>query len=329
MTDTFPITVLLSVYNGERWLNECIDSVLAQSFSEFEFLIIDDGSTDSSIDILLSKRVADKRIRVITKQNSGLADSLNHGLITSRGTWIARLDADDTAREDRLARQLDFATSSDNIVYVGSGCHIVDESGTQKQTTLYPEADSKLKQLLYSGRKFPPHSSAFYRRDLALSVGGYRKRIRRSEDTDLWLRLSVHGEFRSVPEPLVSLRHHGEQITCRYQNEMIIDSFVAHTSHAIANAKRPDPVDADDKTFARFKAFIQTSLESEQYHARVLKYQSCANSLKDCIRSADVFSLPNSFIKYILASTNLPKGTFSRREAALSLAEKWVASEYS
>ena len=119
------ITVLLSVFNGEEWLVECIESILEQSYSNFEFLIIDDGSFDNTLEIIKRYATLDERIRYITQGNMGLTKSLNKGLKIAKGDWIARIDSDDIARPKRLELQLDFALKK-KAALVGCQSIIID-----------------------------------------------------------------------------------------------------------------------------------------------------------------------------------------------------------
>src|SRR5689334_8878938 len=120
-----PLTVLMSVYNGVRFLSQAIVSILGQSFGDFEFLIVDDGSDDGSWEIL-QRHAGDARIRLIRQDNRGLAASLNRGLAEARSPLVARMDADDVARPHRLQTQIDFLRERPEIVLVGSAVEIID-----------------------------------------------------------------------------------------------------------------------------------------------------------------------------------------------------------
>ena len=129
------ISVLMAVYNGELWLKESIRSVLKQTFSNFEFIIINDGSEDSSVEIIESFIKKDTRILLFNKSNTGLADSLNYGMMQAKGKWVARIDADDICESNRLQEQLDFVKLNKDYVLVGSGLNIIDEKGKNPKLT--------------------------------------------------------------------------------------------------------------------------------------------------------------------------------------------------
>ena len=155
------ITVLMAVYNGERWLVEAIESVLTQTFEDFEFIIINDGSNDSSLEIMNDFSKKDDRIKIYSKSNSGLADSLNFGLRKSKGKWVARLDADDVCVPDRLAKQIEQIKLRKNLVLVGSNLFIIDQDCNKTGHYSYPFEHRKLKRRIARGDSFFPHSSAF------------------------------------------------------------------------------------------------------------------------------------------------------------------------
>ncbi|EGR0539792.1 glycosyltransferase family 2 protein, partial [Vibrio cholerae] len=123
------ISVIMSVYNAEKYLSESIESILKQTFRDFEFICIDDGSTDSSLEILKKYRDLDPRIILVSRDNKGLIYSLNEGLSLARYNYIARMDADDIAREDRLEKQYRYLSNKKNVSVVGSYFNVVNEDG--------------------------------------------------------------------------------------------------------------------------------------------------------------------------------------------------------
>ena len=127
------VSVLMSCYNASRWLHEAIDSVLTQTFENFEFVLVDDGSTDDTWNIIQSYRDRDERIVPISKKNTGLPDSLNVGIAKARGAWIARLDADDVCEPTRLEEQVKFVSKHPEVVLLGTGCVEIDEQGGVKK----------------------------------------------------------------------------------------------------------------------------------------------------------------------------------------------------
>lgn len=263
MASSIPlISVVMSCYNAERWLEESIESVLNQTWRDYEFIIIDDGSKDRTRHIITRFADNDHRIVPIFKPNTGLADSLNVGIDRARGAWIARLDADDLCEPKRLELQWRAASVNKALVFIGAGLVLIDENGTPSSVHDYPEYHQQLVSHLTTARKFPAHSSAFFRADAFRRVGGYRPKIRRSQDRDLWLRFSEIGQLASLPQPLVRIRKHPIQISHEEQGRrQLIDSHVAMVSYWLRQAGHNDPVEGDDLAFDIFRSWIVKRLE--------------------------------------------------------------------
>ena len=172
------VTVLMSVYNGKRYLREAIDSILDQTFRDFEFLIINDGSTDSSSDIIRS--YDDSRIRLIeNEKNIGLTRSLNKGLKLARGEYIARMDADDRSMPERLEKEILFLDKNKNVGLVGTYFLMVNKSG--KVLSTFSPGTSGLSEKLLEGNMFG-HGSTMFRADCIEKVGYYREEFRSAQD---------------------------------------------------------------------------------------------------------------------------------------------------
>jgi len=274
-----PITVLMSVYNGSRWLDEAIQSVLNQTFIAFEFIIINDGSTDNSLEIINQFAAGDPRIVVINKLNTGLADSLNQGIEQARGEWIARIDADDVCEPERLSKQYTCAQSTSSLVLIGTGLREIDEQGRPGKVYLYPAAHKVLVRQLITARRFFAHSTAFYRTETVKALGGYRARIKRAQDWDLWLRLSEVGDMVCLSEPLVKLRKHAGQISHDESGQrQKIDARVALISYYLRQHGFVDPVPTDDTDtdFDNFREWVAMRLKQE----RVFDYYSFIHKVK-------------------------------------------------
>ncbi|MEA2235590.1 MAG: hypothetical protein QOC81_314 [Thermoanaerobaculia bacterium] len=214
------VTVLLCVYDGEGYLREAIDSILGQTYRDFEFLIIDDASRDATPAILAS--YDDKRIRIIRNpENIGLTRSLNLGLREARGALIARQDADDVSFRDRLARQVAFLERNGDVAVVGSQAVSIDELGRRRARLRRCETHLGIRwQLMYENPFV--HSAVVFRRDLVLDrFGGYDETFRTNQDFELWSRLSREHPLRSVHETLVANRGRSTSISSRYSMEAI------------------------------------------------------------------------------------------------------------
>lgn len=279
-----PISVLMSVYNGERWLNEAIQSVLNQTLTDFEFVIVNDGSKDRSLEIINQFALRDHRIVVVDKPNTGLADSLNQGIKQARGDWIARIDADDLCASERIQKQYALAQTNSNLVLIGSGLMEIDEAGQPGKVYLYPTSHADILNRLTTVRSVFPHSSVFYKTEVVRKMGGYRLRIKRAEDWDLWLRFSETGKISCVDEPLVKVRKHTNQISHDEQGRrQIIDSRVAMTSYWLRQYGFIDPVSTEcsDKDFEIFRMWVTRCLQ--EY--RLFEYRDFIQMIKEQLNS--------------------------------------------
>ena len=198
------VTVLMSVYNGEKYLREAIDSILGQTFKDFEFLILDDGSTDSSAEIIRS--YSDPRIRLIqNEKNIGLTRSLNKGLKLANAQYIARMDADDISLPERLEKQTAFLFKNLGYGVVGSSYYHIDGSGKRgpliRVLTKNSEIQKELKKKNWFG-----HGSVMMRRDAVLEAGGYDERYKYAQDYDLWLRIAKAYRLANIEQPLYCWR---------------------------------------------------------------------------------------------------------------------------
>jgi len=263
MQESMPaLTVLMSCYNNEPWLAEAIESVLAQTFRDFEFIIINDGSRDRTLEIIQQFAALDERIVVIDKANTGTSDSLNRGIQQARGVWIARIDADDLCESHRLERQIAFAASHPEVVLLGAGFQEIDPSGSFVKAHRYPADHACLLRHLERSRAFFPHSSAFYRTSVVRHIGGYRRRITHAEDTDLWLRLSAQGKLACISEPLVKIRKHATQMSNDDGGrQQISDDCVAVICHFLRQRGIADPVDTPDEEYVNgFFAWVKQEM---------------------------------------------------------------------
>ncbi len=199
------VTVLMSVYNGERYLAEAIDSILRQTYREFELLVIDDCSTDGSAAILAG--LDDPRLRVLTNPtNIGLTRSLNRGLREASGELIARMDDDDVATPRRLELQTEFFRRHPETMVLGGAFTIV-ETDTGETTTMDVPTDPEELMATLLFRNVIGHPLAMFPRATVMELGGYNEAVRYSQDYELWLRLGQRGAIRALPDNLLLHRH--------------------------------------------------------------------------------------------------------------------------
>jgi glycosyltransferase involved in cell wall biosynthesis len=212
------ITVLMPVYNAEKYLHIAIESVLAQSFHDFEFIIVDDGSTDNSFGIAKQFADGDSRIRLLKKDNSGISDALNLGLSNARGEFIARLDADDIMYPDRLEIQIEFLRKNPNLGFCGSFVEFIDSRGAPVGWSKpLPVTRADFDRLISERRPITfNHPSIMCRRSAMIEVGGYDRSIEPAEDVDLFNKVLALGyEALIVPKYLLKYRLHSRSIGAR------------------------------------------------------------------------------------------------------------------
>ncbi|MFL5950816.1 MAG: glycosyltransferase family 2 protein [Gaiellaceae bacterium] len=235
------VSVLLATHDDARFLREATDSVLAQSLADLELLVVDDASTDGTAELLAE--VNDPRLTVLqNEQQLGLAASLNRALERATGKYVARLDADDVAREDRLRLQIERLESDRDTAIVGSAVVDVDEDGRTGRTHVMPSGATPLRwHALFSAPFF--HPTVLVDRELLEAHGlRYDPEFRESEDYDLWTRLFAFAGGDNLREPLVRKRVHAGQASQRRRD--VQESFQRQVS--LREIARVAPgVDAD------------------------------------------------------------------------------------
>ena len=212
------ISVLMSAFNAEKYIGETIESVLDQSFIDFEFFIINDGSTDQTEAII--KKYKDERIRYFYQENSGLSKALNYGLKISKGDYIARIDADDLCYRNRFEIQHEFMENNLDFVLCGSYTDVIDENGNFIYTfNKIPNSNLEI-QLEMQNKNCVVHSSSFYRKDAAIKIGGYYEPIRQYfEDYMFFSHLIKSGKVFNFDFPLIKYRVTPGSITTRTSNK--------------------------------------------------------------------------------------------------------------
>lgn len=197
----------MSVYNGARHLRRAVDSVLQQTWTDFEFLIINDGSTDSTTELLTAIEPSDRRVRVITQANAGLTRALILGCAEARGELIARQDADDWSEPDRFREQVALLDSDPNYGFVSCATQYVGPNDEALEVISRQETAAAATRKLLDERLGPPaHGSVMFRRSLYEKVGGYRPEFYFGQDSDLWLRMAEQSLIAYVDRGLYSAR---------------------------------------------------------------------------------------------------------------------------
>lgn len=224
------VSVVLPIYNAEKYLNEALQSILEQTFKAFELILIDDGSQDSSLQIL--KSCVDSRIRIIQNpQNRGLIETLNLAFKEARGKYIARMDADDVSMLDRLQVQFEFLEAHPEIAVLGSSAITIDSEGQPHGTLKAPTNPLEQALGVFLG-EIPIHPSVMIRREaLALDERVFDPQFKHAEDFELWLRLLKKGQISNIAKPLLKYRIHDQSVSQKFREVQLAKSYQAIALH--------------------------------------------------------------------------------------------------
>ena len=213
MTRHPKISIVMPVYNCERYVKRAIESILGQTFRDFEFIIVNDGSSDQTLEILKRFEYDDPRIRIITRENRGLVASLNEGVACSQGEFIARMDGDDIALPERLKLQFNRMVGDKSLVLLGTRIVLVDEEGRPLMRWKHKyQHEDIVPRLLNGDGSALTHPAVMMRRHAFDAVGGYDSRYGANEDLDLFLKLSEIGRIANLEQVLLLWRQHSGSI---------------------------------------------------------------------------------------------------------------------
>ncbi|MEA2757128.1 MAG: hypothetical protein QOJ54_3417 [Aliidongia sp.] len=248
------VSVVIPAFNEASLLPAALDSVQRQSLDAFECIVVDDGSTDATPDILADYARNDRRFRIVTRANGGISRALNAGLAAAQAPWIARLDADDIMLPNRLRRQLAFADANPDLAACGCCYDIIDMTGQRRGTRRpLPRDRDELNRFLAAHEPLSfTHPTMLYRRDLALWLGGYRPECEPCEDVDLFARMLATGAPILIqPEVLMQYRIRPGSVSGRKSTQQFHMTRCIYHNFYAAQAGRPI------LTFAEFEMFEQ------------------------------------------------------------------------
>ncbi len=215
------IAVLMPVYNAEAFIDQAVRSIRGQSFTDFELIIVDDGSSDDSLAILREHAQEDRRITLISRPNTGLVGALNEMADVARSPLLARMDADDIALPDRFQRQLDWFSRHPRTVCLGGRVELIAESGQPLESPDPVTGNDRIQQEALAGRTPLSHPAVMMRAEAFQQVGGYRDEAYPAEDLDLFLRLGELGELHNLPETVLRYRMHGGSVSVQHSKRQI------------------------------------------------------------------------------------------------------------
>jgi len=254
-----PLSVLMPVRDGAAFLGPAMHSVLGQSFSDFEFLIVEDGSTDETPELLAAYAREDRRLRLLATSGAGIVVALNRGLEAARGEWIARMDADDVSLPDRFALQLQAVRERPDLVALGGAAIAMDTRSRETGRIHVPTAPAEVRKEL-ARRNCLLHPTVMFRRDAVTAAGGYRPGCIYAEDYDLWLRLSERGEVANLPDPLIRFRRHPRQTS---RTKRRLQRAAEALARQVADRRRrmqPEGVDLDGSLTSAVETFLRQAI---------------------------------------------------------------------
>lgn len=221
------VSVTMTVYNAEPYVGAAVESVLAQTFTDFEFIIIDDGSTDGSLCVLQRLARQDDRIRLLSRPNTGISRARNESLSHARGEFVAIMDADDIALPTRLATEVAYLQAHPSVVCVGAWYEVIDSAGRFLTRLELPTENANIQALLLRGHTAICQPSSMLRREAMVNTGGFDETLAPSEDLDLYLKLGEVGELANIPKTLLRYRVHGRSASASARARQFESSRVA------------------------------------------------------------------------------------------------------
>jgi len=232
------VSVIMAVYNDEQYLSEAIDSILNQTYRKFEFIIINDGSTDSSSEILNEYERKDSRVKVVKQKNVGLTKSLNRAIKLSMGEYITRMDSDDISHRDRLLKQVKFLMANLDYALVGTNVIKIDEYGKHLEVNKTKYSHNDIYNT-FKNRNCIAHGSVMINKELVGDLLKYDETFLYAQDFRLWAKIAKRFKIANLKEPLYLLRLHKESLSKKkIENQSIYAGIVAYefeTSNTIYN----------------------------------------------------------------------------------------------
>lgn len=264
--DAPKVSVVLPARNAGRYLAGAISSTLNQTYSKLEVVVVDDGTTDGSIDA--ARGCSDARMKVVANAGKGLVDALNTGIAVARGDYIARMDADDLALPNRIESSVSALDQNKDVGLVATRAELIDANDNHIRMSPRLPSDHRLilEGLLYK-RRVPPiiHPSVMFRRGLAVEIGGYRA-IAAAEDHDMWLRMLDRSKFLFVDEILLKYRIHAGGVSALQSAEQSAGAILSAVLHEAAVQVGVDLLKACPELVSALRELIQSESASSLRH---------------------------------------------------------------
>lgn len=260
------ISIIMSVYNGEDYVAESVTSILLQKYKNFEFIIVNDGSTDNTLSILKEYMHKDKRIKLIDQENKGLTKSLNIAASKAQGKYIARQDADDISLPNRFTKQIRYLQRNKNVKFLGSSNFMIDSKGKVINYFLRPRKSSQIRKYMPKGNQIC-HGSIMMCRETFCKLNGYDESYRFAQDYELWFRALKEGyDVENLRQLLYLWRIHENSIAGAKQQKQ--RECVANIVKQYSGEKLPDQfVYSVAENFLKDKYYLSTSIISAMFYS--------------------------------------------------------------
>lgn len=274
------ITVLTAVYNGERYMREAIDSILNQTYKNFEYILVDNNSTDNTPKILSDYAQRDERIKIVKETKQSPAYARNAGLQVATGEWIAIFDADDVSHPERLERQYNYMISHPNCFFLATEGVMIGETGKKlKDIRIDFKGLSQKDYVLNYGPPFI-HSSMMFSKQKVLEFGGYNENYKTVEDLELWLKILYSGiEINVLRESLINYRYHPKSLS----HKSIESLYLSVITKALYRAKDLGNINVNSK---EIESMVKRDSAINSYVQSVI-YRKKLKTMIDCFISGD------------------------------------------
>jgi glycosyltransferase involved in cell wall biosynthesis len=258
------VSVVMSVFNGESFLVEAVESILAQTFRDLEFVVIDDGSIDGTAEILARYASQDERMRVYRHENRGRAESLNIGISLARGKYIARMDADDIALPDRLREQVEFMECHQEVGLLSGAVQVINAKGQMLIIVRPPLEDPEIRLVMERANTIY-HPTVLMRKELVVASGGYRKALLDADDYDLFLRIGERSKFASLFNLVLLYRIHANQVSIKNMTQQTLCLLAGRAAASLRRRNIQDPLlDIKEVTPQFLETLGVTTIEMKQ-----------------------------------------------------------------
>lgn len=288
------ISIILPVYNGERFVSNAIDSILNQTFTDFELIVIDDGSKDGTYDLLNDYKKKDSRIKVISRENKGLIATLNEGFSIARGEYIARQDDDDISHLSRFEKQVGFLDENLEYALCGTFYNVVDEKNKFIRKHFLPSSNENIQQHLFDSCF--GHGTIMLRRSMILDMPWYRKDALYVEDYDFFIRVAKKFKVYNIPEYLYDWCFRGESVSFGNYKAQRTNKIAIQMSHE----QGLEFCDAQDKAFKSYTEAQYLENLATVYLLENKRIKSINHYLKSLSQEFSV----KKFSKFMLAVIN-------------------------